>query len=579
MLVLGDVRVRHSKSLQEMRAPVGDVLGADFNEALASNPTSMLGRINELGSARLPEGAFDNAPVGIFGDPSLEPMPSPNLDAPTARQRVKDAGLEGLIEIPEKGLPELAVDILIRRKKEERERQSTQARAPGGLGVGLARLGTSLAASALDPINVGTAFLPVISGARYADWLASRTTLLGRVGVRAGVGAVEGAAGAAVVEPLVYAGKKLEQGEYGLLDSFLNVTIGGVLGAGLHAGGGLVSDLLRPGSVSKVMSEVPPEAREAVLAQGIGARVEGGPVRADVVLDTLAKTDERVARVLERDRAQVASIEKVPAGAAAERLDALSDPRVAFWYEEVKRLRAAQVEPAKGEGLFGFIRQQGGLRRNDLEGSEVAAALGDTRPPPGFWNGKGRNADDLALAAWEAGYIGTPGGERPTLREFYDALAREARGARVFVPERAAEFAGDKAARDAAERSLSESGLSLDDDAMKVARALAAREKQALADLPEPGGWTRETDNPDYLEASHQADEAAALFGLEPDARIQRAADELALAEERLRDLDRAGLLTEEDTARLRAADEAIELADAQAAAAKEGALCMARSG
>ena len=97
MLVLGGIRVRQSQSLQEMQAPVGDVLAADLNETLASNPTSMLGRINELGAAQLPEGAFDNAPIGIYGEPSLEPMPSPNLDASTARQRVKDAGLEGLI--------------------------------------------------------------------------------------------------------------------------------------------------------------------------------------------------------------------------------------------------------------------------------------------------------------------------------------------------------------------------------------------------------------------------------------------------------------------------------------------------
>lgn len=574
MLVLGGIRVRQSQSLQEMQAPVGDVLAADLNETLASNPTSMLGRINELGAAQLPEGAFDNAPVGIYGDPSLEPMPSPNLDAGTARQRVKDAGLEGLIEIPEKGLPELAVDILIRRKKEERERQSTQARAPGGLGVGLLRLGTALAGSALDPINVGTAFLPVVSGARYADWLASRTTLLGRAGVRAGVGAIEGAAGAALVEPLVLAGKKLEQGDYGLYDSFLNVTLGSVLGAGLHAGSGLLSDLTRPGSISKVMSEMPPEAREAVLAQAIGARVEGGAVRADAVLETLAKTDERVARVLERDRAQAAAAaEPSKAGASMD-----DDLRVAYWYEEVKRLRA--LDEPRGESLASFIREKGGIRSTDLEGSEVRAAVQDANLPPGFWNDKaGKNADDMALAAWEAGYIGDRTGDRPSLREFYDALRQEASGQRIYPVETRDRLDADAAQAARMEDELSSSGLTLNDDAMKVARALAAREKQALSELPEPGGWTRETEDPAYLAATREADEAAALFGLEPDARLARATEEVALAEERLGELERAGLLNEDDKARLRAADEAVQLADAQAAAMKEGALCMARAG
>lgn len=581
MLVLGNgVRTRQNQSLQEMEAPVGDVLAADFDDALTSNPASMLGRINELGAAQLPEGSFANAPIGIYGDQSLEPMASPMLNAETARRKVRDAGLEGLLEIPDNGMPELAVDILIRRKKEERERISVQSRAPGGVGVGILRLGAGLAASALDPINVGTAFLPVISGARYSQWLASKTTLAGRSGARAGVGVAEGAAGALAVEPIILAGKALEQGEYGLLDSFLNVTIGSLVGAGLHTAGGAIGDLRRPGSVSKVMSEMPAEAREAVIAQAVGARVEGGPVRADAVLETLAKTDERVARVLERDRAQVAAAEKVAPGAAADRLEALADPRVAFWYEEVRRLRAAKVEPAKSEGLFGFVRQQGGIRRSDMEGGEVAAALGDTRAPPGFWNNKGgKNADDLALAAWEAGYIGTRGGERPSLQEFYDALAREARGERVFVPEREAEFSRDRGARDAAERELAAAGLSLNDDALKVARALASREKAALADMPnEPTGWTRETDDPGYLEASRLADEAAVALGLEPDARLKRAQDDLALAEERLADLERAGLLTEEDAVRLRMADDALAQAKAEAAVIKEGALCMART-
>lgn len=571
MLILGDVRVRRSKSLQEMEAPVGDVLAADVEDALTSNPTSMLGRMNELGAAQLPEGSFDNAPVGIFGDPSLEPMASPKLDANAARQKVKDAGLEGLVEIPDSGLPELAVDILIRRKKEERERLSTQRRAPGGVGVGLLRFGAALGASALDPINIGTAFLPVVGAQRYAAMLAGKTTLAGRAGVRAGVGALEGAAGAALVEPIILAGKALEQGEYGLLDSFLNVTLGSVLGAGLHAGGGAIGDLLRPGSIAKVMSEMPPEAREAVLAQAIGARVEGGPVRADAVLETLARTDERVARVLERDRAAVAE-RSARAGAVDD------DLRTAFWYEEVKRLRAAAEEP-KGESLASFIRERGGLRANDLEGTEARAAMQDAKLPPGFWNNRtGRNADDMALAAWEAGYIGTREGERPTLREFYDALRQEASGQRVYPAETRERLDADAVQLDNMARELDEAGLSIDDDAMKIARALAEREKAALAAAPEPRGYTRETEDPDYLAASREADEAAVLLGLEPDKRWQRAQEELALAEERLADLERAGLLTEEDTARLRAADEIVARAKDEAAAMQEGALCMARS-
>jgi hypothetical protein len=138
------------------------------------------------------------------------------------------------------------VDILVNRKTLERERQSIIARGPegsfnpfnSGFYTGGAKLGTSLAVSIADPINIASAFIPVVGEARFAS-LVARQGLTKARGIR---GVVEGAVGAAVVEPIVLTAATAEQADYGLMDSFLNVTFGSIIGGGLHIGAGALKD-------------------------------------------------------------------------------------------------------------------------------------------------------------------------------------------------------------------------------------------------------------------------------------------------------------------------------------------------
>ena len=138
------------------------------------------------------------------------------------------------------------VDILVNRKTLERERQSIIARGPegsfnpfnSGFYTGGAKLGTSLAVSLADPINIASAFIPVVGEARFAS-LVARQGLTKARGIR---GVVEGAVGAAAVEPIVLTAATAEQADYGLMDSFLNVTFGSIIGGGLHVGAGALKD-------------------------------------------------------------------------------------------------------------------------------------------------------------------------------------------------------------------------------------------------------------------------------------------------------------------------------------------------
>ena len=138
------------------------------------------------------------------------------------------------------------VDILVNRKTLERERQSIIARGPegsfnpfnSGFYTGGAKLGTSLAVSIADPINIASAFIPVVGEARFAS-LVARQGLTKARGIR---GVVEGTVGAAAVEPIVLTAATAEQADYGLMDSFLNVTFGSIIGGGLHIGAGALKD-------------------------------------------------------------------------------------------------------------------------------------------------------------------------------------------------------------------------------------------------------------------------------------------------------------------------------------------------
>ena len=148
------------------------------------------------------------------------------------------------------------VDIMVAKKKKERERQSIMSRGPegswnplsGGFYVGAAKLAVGIGTSFLDPINIGASFIPIYGQARFARSIAKakgmnvksakafRNTRLKR-------GVIEGAGGALIIEPLVYGVAQRIQADYDIYDSFLNVAFGSVIGGGLHVGAGKLKDI------------------------------------------------------------------------------------------------------------------------------------------------------------------------------------------------------------------------------------------------------------------------------------------------------------------------------------------------
>ena len=148
------------------------------------------------------------------------------------------------------------VDIMVAKKKKERERQSIMSRGPegswnplsGGFYVGAAKLAVGIGTSFLDPINIGASFIPIYGQARFARSIAKAKSMNVKSAkafrkTRLKKGALEGAVGATLIEPLVYGSAQRIQADYDLYDSFFNVAFGTVIGGGLHVGAGKLKDM------------------------------------------------------------------------------------------------------------------------------------------------------------------------------------------------------------------------------------------------------------------------------------------------------------------------------------------------
>ncbi len=212
----------------QYKTSFGEVLGATYEETINFNPAYRLYKSYQISDAK-----------NQSEEEGIEPISKQELN-----KKYSDLGLYF-----ENDEYQSVVDIMVDQKKEERERQSILERGPqgswnpfsGGFYVGASKLAVGIGGSFLDPINIGASFIPVFGQARFAKLVAQPSMTLPRA--RAIRGAVEGSFGAAVVEPIVYTSAKQIQADYGIVDSFINIGFGTILGTGLHVGAGKLKDV------------------------------------------------------------------------------------------------------------------------------------------------------------------------------------------------------------------------------------------------------------------------------------------------------------------------------------------------
>ena len=212
----------------QYKTSFGEALGATYEETINFNPAYRLYKSYQISDAKNQSEEAGETPI------RKEEL----------NKEYADLGL-----FFEKDEYQSVVDIMVDQKKEERERQSILERGPqgswnpfsGGFYVGAAKLAVGIGGSFLDPINIGASFIPVFGQTRFAQLVARPGMTLPKA--RAIRGAVEGSFGAAAVEPIVYSSAKQVQADYGIVDSFMNISFGTILGTGLHVGAGKLKDI------------------------------------------------------------------------------------------------------------------------------------------------------------------------------------------------------------------------------------------------------------------------------------------------------------------------------------------------
>ena len=267
----------------QYKTSFGEALGATYEETINFNPAYRLYKSYQISDAK-----------NQSQEEGIDPVSKQELN-----KKYSELGLYF-----ENDEYQSVVDIMVDQKKEERERQSILERGPkgswnpfsGGFYVGAAKLAVGIGGSFLDPINIGASFIPVFGQARFAKLVAQPSMTLPRA--RAIRGAVEGSFGAAVVEPIVYNSAKQIQADYGIVDSFMNIGFGTILGTGLHVGAGKLKDIR---TARKFQEQVIKNKKD--LDAGTGGEPELNlykqyyPENSDIMMK-LEKTDPRTRELL-----------------------------------------------------------------------------------------------------------------------------------------------------------------------------------------------------------------------------------------------------------------------------------------
>ena len=319
-------------------------------------------------------------------------------------------------------------------------RNLTLNRARQTFGTGALRFGATLAGSVLDPLNIGVGLLaPVAIGANAAARAASAkavTNISQRYGVttaRFAAGAGEGVAGSIAFEPVaLYASDIMQDPEYGLYESFINVTAGAVFGGALTGIGGKFSDRLKNARIETQLAAARASIAQAV--QGKPVDVDAPIINADPEIGPAARAEQNI-----RDYRNWEILNQpLRTKHKGKKIDRFPESiRRAF--DEVKS-GPNKGATRKPQTLLQFIKKKGGIATDDANIGEINQFLGGRKFVPGVGSIKvssakgGLTIDEIGEAAWEAGFFGI-GTERPDVNNVLDAIEADIRGNGVIFSE------------------------------------------------------------------------------------------------------------------------------------------------
>lgn len=162
---------------------------------------------------------------------------SPVVSKAEADAKLKELGVKS-INIPDSGVTQSFMDHVTQERKEALARQQIASSAPSGFINTPLNFMAGLAGSMADPANLAIGLVPFAGEAKAA-------TALGRFGERFVQGSIYGGVQTAVAIPFTALAAAAEGDNFTLAQGMENIFLGMVGGGVLHAGGGVIADLVR----------------------------------------------------------------------------------------------------------------------------------------------------------------------------------------------------------------------------------------------------------------------------------------------------------------------------------------------
>lgn len=162
---------------------------------------------------------------------------SPVVSKAEADAKLKELGVKS-INIPDSGVTQSFMDHVTQERKEALARQQIASSAPSGFINTPLNFMAGLAGSMADPANLAIGLVPFAGEARAA-------TALGRFGERFVQGSIYGGVQTAAAIPFTALAAAAEGDNFTLSQGMENIFLGMVGGGVLHAGGGVIADLVR----------------------------------------------------------------------------------------------------------------------------------------------------------------------------------------------------------------------------------------------------------------------------------------------------------------------------------------------
>ncbi|MGX8939346.1 hypothetical protein ACWWJF_00420 [Symbiopectobacterium sp. Eva_TO] len=229
-----------------------DEPGQGINQPISNAPSGLGESLSSSFSLGFREGPFMTglrfAEANMnANDPNSEIINKQDADA-----RLKEYGVKS-INVPDTGVTKSFLDHVIDSRRESLARQQIATAAPTGWWQTPLNFMANLAGAMADPANLAISLVPFAGEVKAAS-------LLGRAGERFVQGARIGAVQTGVTLPFTAAAAAAEGEDYTAGNALENMFFGTIAGGALHAGGGVIADLVRSRRATSAVTDsvIPP---------------------------------------------------------------------------------------------------------------------------------------------------------------------------------------------------------------------------------------------------------------------------------------------------------------------------------